>query len=103
MHEVWTRHILGTEAPGAFLDELVADSPRLSMPASRLRQEHSDVLAAIVLSEQRLAAPPDNDEYSPWAEEMRVDLTALLAALARHRQRGADLIYGAYAVDIGGG
>ena len=33
----------------------------------------------------------------------RVELTALLAALARHRQRGADLVYEAYAVDLGGG
>jgi hypothetical protein len=34
---------------------------------------------------------------------MRTDLTALLVALAKHRQRGADLIYEAYDVDIGGG
>ena len=34
---------------------------------------------------------------------MRAELTALLVALARHRQRGADLVYEAYAVDIGGG
>ena len=29
VHEVWTRHIVETEAPGAFLDELVTESPRL--------------------------------------------------------------------------
>src|SRR5438045_4079735 len=33
VHEVWTRHIVDTEAPGAFLDELVEESPRLSKPA----------------------------------------------------------------------
>jgi hypothetical protein len=27
---------------------------------------------------------------------------ALLASLVRHRQRGSDLVYEAYAVDIGG-
>ena len=37
LHEVWTRHIVETEAPGAFLDELVDEAPRLATPASRLR------------------------------------------------------------------
>ncbi|HEV7524446.1 MAG TPA: hypothetical protein VGP92_05740 [Acidimicrobiia bacterium] len=105
VHEVWTRHIVETEAPGAFLDELVTESPRLSTPASRLRREHSDILATIVREEEKLATPPsdDDDSYTTWAEDLRVELTALLAALARHRQRGADLVYEAYAVDLGGG
>ena len=45
----------------------------------------------------------EQDAYVVWAEDLRVELTALLAALARHRQRGADLVYEAYAVDLGGG
>jgi hypothetical protein len=76
----------------------------LSTPASRLRREHSDILATIVRGARQLGAPPaEDDGYLSWAEEMRVELTALLAALARHRQRGADLVYEAYAVDLGGG
>jgi hypothetical protein len=103
VHDVWTRHIMETEAPGAFLDDLVTESPRLSKPTTRLREEHSDILATIVNGEIRLAEPPDDARYESWAEDVRVELTALLAALARHRQRGADLIYEAFAVDIGGG
>ncbi len=104
VHEVWTRHIVETEAPGAFLDELVTEAPRLSTPTSRLKREHSDILATIVRAEKDLAAPPlEDDAYVTWAEDLRVELTALLAALARHRQRGADLVYEAYAVDLGGG
>jgi hypothetical protein len=104
LHEMWTRHIVETEAPGAFLDELVSDAPRLSMPASHLRREHSEVLAEIAHGEKRLAAPPAlDDDYAEWVEETRVELTKLLAALAGHRQRGADLVYEAYDVDIGGG
>jgi hypothetical protein len=103
VHEVWTRHIMETEAPGAFLDDLVTESPRLSKPTTRLREEHSEILATIVNAEIRLAEPPDDGRYENWAEDVRVELTALLAALARHRQRGADLIYEAFAVDIGGG
>jgi hypothetical protein len=104
LHEVWTRHIVETEAPGAFLDELVAEAPRLATPASRLRREHNDILATITRAEKRLVIPPaDDDNYDSWVEEMRSELTALLIALVKHRQRGADLVYEAYAVDIGGG
>ena len=104
VHEVWTRHICETEAPGAFLDELVEQAPRLSTPASRLRREHSDILATITRAEKRLAVPPaDDDAYDDWSDEMRAELTTLLVALARHRQRGADLVYEAYDVDLGGG
>ena len=104
VHEVWTRHIVETEAPGAFLDELVADAPRLSTPASRLRREHSDIIATIVRTEKKLATVPEgDDDYSSWVEETRAELTTLCCTLARHRQRGADLVYEAYAVDRGGG
>jgi len=103
VHEVWTRHVIETEAPGAFLDELVTESPRLSTPASRLRREHSEILDTITRAEEKLAHPPVDDVYVAWADDQRIELTALLAALARHRQRGADLVYEAYAVDLGGG
>jgi hypothetical protein len=103
LQEVWTRHIVETEAPGAFLDELVSESPRLATPASRLRREHSEIVGTIARAEKRLASPAPGDAYDAWVEEVRAELTALLVALARHRQRGADLVYEAYDVDIGGG
>jgi hypothetical protein len=103
VHDVWTRHIVATEAPGAFLDELVDESPRLSTPASRLRREHAEILQTITRAQQQLESPVGGDAYDVWVEGVRADLTSLLIALVKHRQRGADLIYEAYAVDIGGG
>src|SRR4029077_16108380 len=41
VHDVWTRHVVETDAPGAFLDELVEQAPRLSSPASKLRRDHN--------------------------------------------------------------
>jgi hypothetical protein len=44
-------------------------------------------------------------ELERIAEEagaVRDDAMSLLTAVARHRQRGADLIYEAYQVDVGG-
>jgi hypothetical protein len=103
VREVWTRHIVETEAPGAFLDEVVSEAPRLSSPVSRLRREHNEILGVLHRAEQELAAGPGLDEYDEWSERKRAELTTLLVALARHRQRGADLVYEAYDVDIGGG
>ena len=73
VQDVWTRHVVETEAPGAFLDELVEAAPRLATPAARLRDEHSEILTILIEVEDDLApgdrrrgvgatAPRDVDE-----------------------------------------
>jgi len=103
LHEVWTRHIVETEAPGAFLDELIDEAPRLATPAARLRREHNEVLGVINRAEKTLDQVLLDDDHEVYVEGLRADLTEMLCALAHHRQRGADLIFAAYDVDIGGG
>jgi hypothetical protein len=103
LHEVWTRHIVETEAPGAFLDELVDEAPRLSTPAARLRREHNEILGVINRAEKSLDQVLLDEDHDVFVDTLRADLTEMLCALAHHRQRGADLIYAAYDVDLGGG
>ena len=103
LHEVWTRHIVETEAPGAFLDELVEESPRLSTPAARLRREHNEILGVINRAEKTLDHVLLENDHDQFVEVLRAELTEMLCALLHHRQRGADLIFAAYDVDIGGG
>jgi hypothetical protein len=104
LHDVWTRHIVETEATGAFLDELVDQAPRLASPAARLRHEHTEILAVIDAATRDLQViPADADRADAFVESLRAQLTAMLSALSRHHQRGADLIYEAYDVDLGGG
>ena len=103
LHEVWTRHIVETEAPGAFLDELIDEAPRLSTPAARLRREHNEILGVINRAEKSLGQVLLDDDHDVFVDTLRAELTEMLCALAHHRQRGADLIFAAYAVDIGGG
>lgn len=103
LHEVWTRHIVETEAPGAFLDELVSEAPRLATPAAHLRREHNEILGVINRAEQWLGQVLLDDNHEVWVDRLRADLSTMLCALAHHRQRGADLIFAAYDVDIGGG
>ena len=97
LQEVWTRHVVETETPGAFLDDLVEHDPRLANGARRLRDEHGSVLSELLAIEDLFAADP----VEPDA--VRTRLLSLLCDLAKHRQRGADLVYQAYDVDIGGG
>jgi hypothetical protein len=103
LHDVWTRHIVETEAPGAFLDELVSEAPRLATPAARLRREHTEILSAIDRALLQLKDLPSLEVQEAFVEQLRNELTTTLWALARHRQRGADLVYEAYDVDLGGG
>lgn len=97
LHEVWNRHVLETESPGAFLDELVAEAPRLANPVQRLREEHGEILSELLGADEAMRAEAVD------ADGLRERLTAVLCMLARHRQRGADLVYEAFDVDIGGG
>ena len=103
LHDVWTRHIVETEAPGAFLDELVEEAPRLSTPAARLRREHNEILGVINRAEKSLDQVLLDDDHDVFVDTLRAELTEMLCALAHHRQRGADLISAAYDDDIGGG
>jgi hypothetical protein len=97
LREQWMRHVVETEAPGAFLDEIVELEPRLANQASGLRHDHAEILTELLAVEDLLAQA----DAEPGA--VRERLTGVLCALARHRQRGADLVYEALDVDIGGG
>lgn len=102
VRDVVDHHIFATEAPGGFLDEIVDHETRLANQAHRLREEHGEMIDAISAAAARLRARPGFD-VDDWVEAMRDRLCALVALLARHRQRGADLVYEAFDVDLGGG
>jgi hypothetical protein len=90
----WERHIAVTEAPDGLFEQIRTDAPQLSPRIQALRREHEDLHAA--LSTVAAGGPPDTDDV----RELVIDL---VAKLARHRQHGADVVYEAYSVDIGGG
>lgn len=87
-----------TEARGGLHESLVSTAPRLAGPVARLARDHTRLTDAVEeLTE--LAELADADDY---VTEVRALGIALLSDLARHRQRGSDLVWEAYAVDIGG-
>jgi Hemerythrin HHE cation binding domain len=89
-------HVDITEGEGGLYGELLEASPRLAGDVDRLVREHGEIGARI----EELLASLDGSEVS--MEELRLRGTSLLGMLVRHRQRGADLVYNAYEIDLGG-
>jgi hypothetical protein len=93
-------HAAQTEAPGGFFDRLVQTEPRLRRRIDQLKVDH-ERLSKEVDALRHAVAIIDDDCAADSAVVVRNQAVDLLGHLARHRQRGADLVYEAYKVDIG--
>lgn len=91
----WRSHVTGTEGEGGLFDEVLAIAPRLSGAVARVRDEHPSLSS-------ELAHFRDAVEAGAEPGAIRRAGLALLSALIVHRQHGADLLYEAYWVDVGG-
>jgi hypothetical protein len=92
-------HIEVTEGPAGLHEAILDGDLRLANAVDGLRGEHREIaqLIAELVSDTEAPVTPGD------VETVRERGTLLLSRLARHRQRGADLIYEAYQTDIGGG
>lgn len=91
-------HMQVTEASGGLFRDVVTKAPRLSGAVHRLEREHGELAPAV----EALVEQADRVEDQDAVEDLRQACGDLLRRLARHRQAGADLVYEAYVVDIGG-
>lgn len=94
----FAEHVAVTEGSDGLHDALLEAAPRLSNSIHRLAGEHA-VISGLVRDLLAQVTPP---VAADDIEAIRDLGTALLGRLARHRQRGADLVYQAYEVDLGG-
>jgi hypothetical protein len=109
-------HVVLMEGPDGLNTRLIRRSPRLAHVVDGLTKEHAQLtglieeLSALVDRAQgsmeqgeSTGGEATNGEatHGGW-DEVREHGTNLLGVLVRHRQRGADMVYEAYAVDIGG-
>lgn len=100
LRDTVAHHIAVTEGPGGLFEQIQTDSPRLSGAVQRLHVEHEQLAAEVDAVLEQLG----EGSADPIAmAALRERVTTLIGRIARHRQRGADLIYDAYEVDIGGG
>lgn len=91
----WRAHVAGTEGEEGLFDGVMAAAPRLATAVERVRDEHPTIAAD-------LARFRDAVEEGADPDAIRRAGLSLLTALIVHRQHGADLLYEAYWVDVGG-
>lgn len=91
-------HVDITEGDDGLYAELRETAPRLSDAVARLAEEHIEI-QRLIDDVQRL---DDETGANRSLDRVRERGTVLLMRLVRHRQRGSDLVYDAYEVDIGG-
>ena len=101
VRDAWDQHIDGTEKPNGLYEEIVGLSPRLAGTVDRLRDEHPEITDAVGQTLARLEQIEIGGLAWPL-EDARDDLQRLIGRVIRHRQKGADLVWEAYNVDIGG-
>jgi hypothetical protein len=93
-------HIVAAERPGGLYDEIVGLAPHLSGKVGRLRDEHPALRNATTSLIEKLQTVPFDDVWT--VDEARDAIQRLLGKIVRHRQHGADLVWEAYNLDVGG-
>jgi hypothetical protein len=104
LHEVrdaFEQHIVVTEQDDGLYDEILERAPRLAGNVRRLRDEHPEIREGIAANLERLEQTEIGSGGWPL-DQARDDLQRFIGSVIRHRQRGADLVWEAYNVDIGG-
>jgi ATP phosphoribosyltransferase regulatory subunit HisZ len=94
LRAAFAAHIDAVEADDGFLADILEEAPRLTAAVNQLEREHVHIPSQI---DALLAALATDDPRA-----IREDALALMQAVVRHRQAGSDLVYEAYATDIGG-
>jgi hemerythrin-like domain-containing protein len=100
IREAFDQHILVTEKPDGLYEEILQRAPRLEHGIGQLKEEHPEISRAIDEMRQRLETTEIDGEWS--IDKARDDLQRFIGRVIRHRQKGADLVWEAYNVDIGG-
>ena len=97
--EAFGHHVLQSEGPEGLLGQIVQVAPRLAHAVEQVKQDHQALLDEI----DRLETASKDVDDAGDIQKVREEALRLLQGISAHRQRGADLIYEAYSVDVEGG
>jgi hypothetical protein len=101
VRDAFDQHVIATEKPGGLYEEIMERAPRLAGTVKRLQDEHPAIGGSVAALLGRLEAEEVDTPAWPL-DQARDDLQRLIGSVVRHRQKGADLVWEAYNVDIGG-
>jgi len=101
VRDAFEQHVFVTEKPEGLYEEILGRAPRLEHAITRLKDEHPDITGAIGEMVARLEQQEIGGVEWPL-DDARDDLQRFIGRVIKHRQRGADLVWEAYNVDIGG-
>ena len=101
VRDAFDLHVEATERPEGLYDEIFERAPRLALSVQKLRDEHPEIAAAVNQMVERLEQVEIGGIAWPL-DDARDDLQRFIGTVIKHRQRGADLVWEAYNVDIGG-
>jgi hypothetical protein len=93
-------HVEVTERVGGLYDEIRQRAPHLANQVDRLHDEHPAMRAQTLELRDRFEHERIGDGWT--VDDARDDVQRLLGRVVRHRQHGADLVWEAYNLDIGG-
>lgn len=102
LQSAWQRHLEATEGEGDLFEQIRTDAPHLDPLVRRLHRDHAEIGPRIDDLLAVLGVDDQTDDVTDHLAAAREEVTKLLGRLARHRQQGADLVYQAYSVDLGG-
>lgn len=100
VHTAFHSHIEHAEGVDGVYEEVLEREPRLQDAVLKVKEEHPVILSMIHEPYNRLRLR-GADEHIP-SEEIRDAVMKVLGKITRHRQKGADLVWEAYYVDLGG-
>ncbi len=92
-------HVEETEREDGLYDEMSREASHVAARARRLRAEHAVIQQALADARARVDGPLASEAD---VDALRDELQRLMGRIVRHRQGGADLVWEAYAIDIGG-
>lgn len=95
--EAFDDHVEMVEGEGGLLEEIRETAPQLQTAMDQMHTDHREIHTLLDSMKTSLKDAPTTPD---GAGEIRRQARSLLASLAEHRQRGADLVYDAYHVDI---
>jgi hypothetical protein len=95
----FVEHVDVTEGVGGLHESITESAPRLSRAVDGLTSDHDEMELEIAELAQAAEAPV----MARDVETIKVRGTLLLDRLIKHQQRGGDLVYEAFELDLGAG